>query len=133
MRSCPDSPTGPFSRSPISHRLHGSPDTLPTTYKTTHRASSTVCFAIRIRNIGRTHGIKDIVEAAKLLASDPEFHFLLIGWGARKQWAIEQKQAHKLENLTILDPLEQNDLCDGLNACDVSLIAFSRGMSGISV
>src|ERR1035441_1860740 len=48
MRSCPDSPTGPFSRSPISHRLHGSPDTLPTTYKTTHRASSTVCFAIRI-------------------------------------------------------------------------------------
>jgi len=84
-------------------------------------------------NIGRTHGIKDIVEAAKLLASDPEFHFLLIGWGARKQWAIEQKQAHKLENLTILDPLEQNDLCDGLNACDVSLIAFSRGMSGISV
>lgn len=84
-------------------------------------------------NIGRTHGIKDIVEAAKLLAPDPKFHFLLIGWGARKQWAIEQKRANELENLTILDPLETNDLCDGLNACDVSLIAFSKGMSGISV
>jgi len=84
-------------------------------------------------NIGRTHGIKDIVEAAELLLSEPEYHFLLIGWGARKQWAIEQKQAHKLENLTILDPLERNALCDGLNACDVSLIAFSKGMSGISV
>lgn len=84
-------------------------------------------------NIGRTHGIKDILEAAKMLASDPEFHFLLIGWGARTQWAIEQKRVHKLENLTILDPLEQDDLCDGLNACDVAVIAFSRGMSGISV
>jgi colanic acid biosynthesis glycosyl transferase WcaI len=84
-------------------------------------------------NIGRTHGIKDIVEAAELLVSDPEYHFLLIGWGAKKQWAIEQKRARKLENLTVLDPLERSEFCDGLNACDVALIAFSRGMSGISV
>ncbi|MFP5206558.1 MAG: glycosyltransferase family 4 protein [Acidobacteriota bacterium] len=84
-------------------------------------------------NIGRTHGIGDIVEAAKLMVSDPEFHFLVIGWGARKQWIIEQKQVHSLDNLTVVDPLEQSDLCDGLNACDVSIIAFSRGMSGISV
>ena len=92
------------------------------------------CFVVQYcGNIGRTHGIKDIVEAAELLVSDSEFHFLLIGWGARKQWAIEQKRARKLENLTILDPLEQSDFCDGLNACDVALISFSSGMSGISV
>ena len=84
-------------------------------------------------NIGRTHGIKDITEAAELLASDDEFHFLLIGWGARKRWAIEQKQARKLENLTILDPLPPEEFCDGLNACNVAIISFSSGMAGISV
>ena len=84
-------------------------------------------------NIGRTHGIKDITEAAELLASDDEFHFLLIGWGARKHWAIEQKQARKLENLTIPDPLPPEEFCDGLNACNVAIISFSSGMAGISV
>jgi len=84
-------------------------------------------------NIGRTHGIKDIVEAAELLVPNPEYHFLLIGWGAKKQWAIEQKRARKLENLTVLDPLERSEFCDGLNACDVALISFSSGMAGISV
>jgi glycosyltransferase involved in cell wall biosynthesis len=84
-------------------------------------------------NIGRTHGIEDIAEAAELLAPDPEFHFLLIGWGAKKHWAILQKQERKLENLTILDPLSQKEFCDGLNACNVAIISFSSGMAGISV
>jgi glycosyltransferase involved in cell wall biosynthesis len=84
-------------------------------------------------NIGRTHGIKDITAAAELLTADDEFHFLLIGWGARKRWVIEQKQARKLENLTILDPLSPKELCDGLNACNVAIISFSSGMAGISV
>ena len=84
-------------------------------------------------NIGRTHGIKDIVDAAELLSAEPEFHFLLIGWGAKKQWAIQQKQARKLENLTILDPLPSVEFCDGLNACSVAIISFSSGMAGISV
>jgi len=84
-------------------------------------------------NIGRTHGIKDIAEAAELLASDDKFQFLLIGWGAKKRWAIEHKQARKLDNLTILDPLPQEEFCDGLNACNVAIISFSSGMAGISV
>lgn len=84
-------------------------------------------------NIGRTHGIKDITEAAELLGSDNEIQFLLIGWGAKKRWAIEQKQARRLDNLTILDPLPQEEFCDGLNACNVAIISFSSGMAGISV
>jgi glycosyltransferase involved in cell wall biosynthesis len=84
-------------------------------------------------NIGRTHGIKDITEAAELLSAEPEFHFLLIGWGAKKQWALKQKQARKLENLTILAPLPSVEFCDGLNACSVAIISFSSGMAGISV
>jgi len=84
-------------------------------------------------NIGRTHGIKDIVDAAELLVPLPSFHFLLIGWGARKQWAIEKKADKNLNNLTILDPLPTKNFCDGLNACDVAIISFCSGMAGISV
>ena len=84
-------------------------------------------------NIGRTHGIEDLVDAAELLGDDPDVHFLLIGWGARKQWATEQREQRKLANLTILDPLSQEALCDGLAACNVAFISLSSGMSGISV
>src|ERR1039458_9666455 len=104
MRSCPDSPTGPFSRSPISHRLHGSPDTLPTTYKTTHRASSTVCFAIRIQFTTTCGGLFLFIPDMVRLALDqlaPEAHLpgskmipathALRACLALKLWSIERK------------------------------------------
>jgi glycosyltransferase involved in cell wall biosynthesis len=84
-------------------------------------------------NIGRSHGIKDLVEAAERLSTEPDFHFLLIGWGARKKWAIQQKEKRSLQNLTILNPLPQDEFCDALNACDLAIISFSAGMAGISV
>ena len=34
-------------------------------------------------NIGRTHGIEDLLGAAELLGHDPDVHLLLIGWGAK--------------------------------------------------
>ena len=84
-------------------------------------------------NIGRTHGIEDIVEAATLLADDKRFHFVMIGWGAKKQWAQKQQRERDLNNLTILDPLPVEQFCDGLNACSVAIIPFAPGMLGISV
>jgi glycosyltransferase involved in cell wall biosynthesis len=84
-------------------------------------------------NIGRTHGIVDLLMVANELREEPDWHFLLIGWGAKKKWAAEQKAALSLTNLTILDPLPEDELKDGLNACDVAIIAFARGMAGISV
>ena len=84
-------------------------------------------------NIGRTHGIEDLLGAAELLCQDPDVHLLLIGWGAKKQWAMQQREQRQLTNLTILDPLSREDLCDGLNACDIAFISFASGMAGVSV
>jgi glycosyltransferase involved in cell wall biosynthesis len=84
-------------------------------------------------NMGRPHCIEDLVDAAELLASDPEYHFLLIGWGAKKAWTVEEKRARRLENLTILDPFRREDSCDVQNACDVAINTLSSGMTGISV
>jgi colanic acid biosynthesis glycosyl transferase WcaI len=84
-------------------------------------------------NIGHPHCVEDLVAAAELLRSDPVFHFLLICWGAKKRWVVDQKDALKLENLTILDPLPREDSCDVQNACDIAINTLSNGMSGISV
>jgi glycosyltransferase involved in cell wall biosynthesis len=84
-------------------------------------------------NIGRTHSVEDLVEVAAALRAEPEFHFLVIGWGAKKSWLIKQKQLRDLENMTVLQPLLDEEFCDGLNACDIAIIPFLSGMSGISV
>lgn len=84
-------------------------------------------------NMGRPHCIEDLVDAAQLLASDPEFNFLLVGWGTKKDWAISEKRARGLENLTILDPFPREESCNVQNACDVAINTLCSGMSGISV
>jgi colanic acid biosynthesis glycosyl transferase WcaI len=84
-------------------------------------------------NLGRTHGIELIFEAAKLLREDASFHFLVIGSGAKKEWLEEQVLAERLLNVTLLPPQRRQDLPDVLNACDVALISFVPGMAGVSV
>jgi glycosyltransferase involved in cell wall biosynthesis len=84
-------------------------------------------------NIGHPHCVEDLVNAAEALKSDPEFHFLLICWGGKKRWVLDRKDALKLENLTILDPLPREDSCDVQNACDIAINTLSKGMNGISV
>jgi glycosyltransferase involved in cell wall biosynthesis len=84
-------------------------------------------------NMGRPHCIEDLVDAAQLLKSDPEIHFLLIGWGTKTPWAIAEKQARGLTNLTILNPFPREESCNVQNACDVAINTLSKGMAGISV
>jgi colanic acid biosynthesis glycosyl transferase WcaI len=84
-------------------------------------------------NMGRPHCLEDLLDTAQLLALDPDFHFLLIGWGTRKPWVIAEKQARGLENMTILDPFPREDSCDVQNACDIAINTLASGMTGISV
>jgi glycosyltransferase involved in cell wall biosynthesis len=84
-------------------------------------------------NMGRPHCIEDLLDAAELLRPDPEIHFLLVGWGVKKVWAAKEKQARKLENMTIVDPLPREQSCDIQNACDIAINTLSSDMSGISV
>ena len=37
-------------------------------------------------NIGRTHGIETIIEAARRLRGQQDICFLFIGWGAKERW-----------------------------------------------
>ena len=80
-------------------------------------------------NMGRTHGLETALEVAE--GSDVQFVF--IGSGAKKAWLKEESATRRMANVAVLDfyPLER--LNESLNACDLALISFLPGMSGISV
>ena len=82
-------------------------------------------------NMGRTHGVEEVVEAARLLADRDDIHFVLIGHGAKKDWVA--KAVEQLKNVTLLPYVPRASLNESLNACDISLIAFRPGMVGLSV
>lgn len=84
-------------------------------------------------NMGRTHGLEDIVEAARLIRNDENIRFLLVGRGAKKRWLQRTVLGHRLSTVTILDNQQRTDLGLLLTACHVAVISLVSGMSGVSV
>lgn len=99
-----------------------------------HRLGIETKFVIQYSgNMGRSHGIEDLVEAADRLRDDPSSHFLFIGWGAKRRWLERECHGRELRNVTLLPNQRRDDLTESLNACDIAAISFISGMSGISV
>lgn len=84
-------------------------------------------------NMGQSHNIEGVLECATLLASDPAFHFLVIGSGAKRRWLKRAVNDRCLNNITLLDHRPRSQSQDFLNACDVAIITMVAGMAGVSV
>lgn len=84
-------------------------------------------------NMGRTHGLECLLEAAIRLNRHDDIHFLFIGSGAKKPWLERAALSKRVRNVTILPPGPRRDLASSLNACDVAIISFVPGMAGVSV
>jgi glycosyltransferase involved in cell wall biosynthesis len=83
-------------------------------------------------NIGRTHGMEDLIMTALRLKNEP-IHFLIIGAGAKRDLLEQEIHKEGLNNITLLPRVARNRLNDSLNACDVAVISFVADMAGISV
>ena len=83
-------------------------------------------------NIGRSHGIAAIVEAAARLQDDRHVHFLVIGEGAKREWLVSSVKERGLDNVTVLPRQPRDGLNEALNACDAGILAMVPGMLGIS-
>ena len=83
-------------------------------------------------NMGRTHALELLVDAAAKL-SGTSVHFLLIGSGAKRQWLEAAVRKRGLQNVSIMDPQPREGLATSLAGCDLAIIPFVPGMSGISV
>jgi glycosyltransferase involved in cell wall biosynthesis len=84
-------------------------------------------------NIGRTHGIEQLVNCSERFLEDPSTHFLFIGFGGKKDWLEQSIKERQITNTTLIDYLPRSDLPVSLNACDVAIISFLEGMAGVSV
>jgi glycosyltransferase involved in cell wall biosynthesis len=84
-------------------------------------------------NLGRTHGLEDILAAAEMLRGQAEIQFLIIGSGAKRPWVEEQIRTKQLRNVTLLHRCLRAKLNISLNACDAAIVAYVPGMAGISV
>lgn len=84
-------------------------------------------------NLGATHDIPSLLEAAWLLREDPAVRFLFVGGGARRRRAEAWLAGHPQAPVTFLPRQPRSRLAELLSACDLAVIAFVPGMSGVSV
>lgn len=93
----------------------------------TATSQSTVNGCFRVIYYGTfipNHGVKTIVEAARLLADDDTIHFTLIGDGPDRNEAQTLANQYGLTNLTFVEWLEQDALIQRVVEADVVLGAF---------
>ena len=84
-------------------------------------------------NHGRTHDLLSLIKAAKILEDEKDIHFLLIGEGSGKAEVVSHAKILGLNNIIFLPFVDRAELNTSLNASDVSVVVFKKGMAGISV
>jgi colanic acid biosynthesis glycosyl transferase WcaI len=83
--------------------------------------------------MGRTHDLESLITSAQMLQSHEHIHFLFIGFGAKEVWLRKVVQDQALKNVTVLPLQPRSDIPVSLNACDIAVVSFVSGMSGVSV
>lgn len=84
-------------------------------------------------NLGFTHAPRTVFEAARLLRDKKDVRFLLSGWGVG--WAeLKTLQAsERLDNVTLVDPVPEEQLASFLAAADIWVIPYRRNVAGVSI
>ena len=71
---------------------------------------------------GLAQGLISVLKSAKLLVEKDSIHFLLIGDGADREKLKEYKNFNKLNNVTILPPVQKEELISYYSISDVLLV-----------
>jgi colanic acid biosynthesis glycosyl transferase WcaI len=84
-------------------------------------------------NLGFTHDPVIVFEAARLLSSEPNIHFLLSGWGMGFERLKAMQSEARLANVTLIERVPDSELETLLSAADVWLIPYRKDVAGLSV
>jgi glycosyltransferase involved in cell wall biosynthesis len=84
-------------------------------------------------NIGLSHDMDTLVEAADRLREQQDLRFLLVGGGGRREAVADMLRRKDLKNVIMLpyQPLEK--LPYSLTCGDISVVTLERGIEGLSV
>jgi glycosyltransferase involved in cell wall biosynthesis len=75
---------------------------------------------------GLAQGLETIVEAARLLLDEPEYHFVLVGAGPTRTQVMALAQQYALQNITFIPEQPRTSIPAYLSAADVALIPLKR-------
>lgn len=84
-------------------------------------------------NLGFTHAPATVFDAAKLLKAEKDIHFILSGWGVGWKELNDLVALERLDNITMLNPVPQEELVEFLSAADVWVIPYRRNIAGVSI
>ncbi|HMJ67975.1 MAG TPA: glycosyltransferase family 4 protein [Cyclobacteriaceae bacterium] len=84
-------------------------------------------------NMGFTHDLESLLEAAGLLIADKRITFVLIGDGAKRKKLEEIKQKKQLSNVVMLPFQEGDNFPLAMAAGDIGIVTLGSGGEGISV
>ena len=84
-------------------------------------------------NMGLTHDMRTMVEAADRLRHLADLWFLFIGGGGRREMVASMVQDKGLKNVTMLPYQPQEALPYSLTCGDISLVTLEKGIEGLSV
>jgi len=84
-------------------------------------------------NLGATHDLETILQAAKELGDFNDIQFLIIGNGYKKAYIEKFIDQEKLLNVLLLPFQTENVLPYSLTSGDVAVITLSKGVEGLSV
>lgn len=82
-------------------------------------------------NIGFTHDIEILIDAAEALRNEESIHFLIIGEGPSKARLLERALLKHLQNITFL-PIQDGETFPFSLACgDIAIVSIRKGMEGL--
>jgi len=84
-------------------------------------------------NLGFTHDPEIVFEAARLLAGEPDIHFLLSGWGIGFDRLKQQQASANLPNISFVARVEDAELETFLASADLWIIPYRKNVAGVSV
>jgi glycosyltransferase involved in cell wall biosynthesis len=84
-------------------------------------------------NIGHTHDIETLLEAAKVLRNEDGIHFLFIGAGAKREIVEKAINDYHLENMSLLPFQPEEVLPFSISSGDVGIVTYGNGTQGCMV
>jgi len=76
--------------------------------------------------IGVANAIDDLIEAARILASNPQLHFVLVGSGKEKENLRKKVQSLNLQNITFIDAIPKKQIQSMLEHFDICYIGWQK-------
>jgi glycosyltransferase involved in cell wall biosynthesis len=83
-------------------------------------------------NFGKTHDIRTIVEAARLMVAKQDIHFLLIGEGEQKPMIEELIAVYKLKNVTLMRYTDSHVFPSSIASGEIAIVTLDAAAQNVS-